>query len=79
MKILYITQKGRFMNTMAKYHIYKAKQEGITLNDTHIHNKNPIFETLHKYYQTIHRHSTIPPPQPTVPTPTTNTTLSFNT
>jgi hypothetical protein len=22
----------------------------ITLNDTHIHNKNPIFETLYKYH-----------------------------
>jgi hypothetical protein len=30
MKILHITQKGRFMNTIEKYHIYKANQEGIT-------------------------------------------------
>jgi hypothetical protein len=37
MEILQITQKGRFMDTIEKYHIYKANREGITLNDTHTH------------------------------------------
>jgi hypothetical protein len=35
MEILQITQKGRFMDTIEKYHIHKSNREGITLNDTH--------------------------------------------
>jgi hypothetical protein len=44
MDILQITQKGRLMDTIKKYYIYKANREGITLNGTHTNNKNPIFE-----------------------------------
>jgi hypothetical protein len=56
MEIQQITQKGRFMDTIEKYHIYKANREGITLDDTHTHthNKNPIFETLYKCHKTAH-------------------------
>jgi hypothetical protein len=40
------------MDTIEKYYIYKANTEGITLNDTHTDNKNPIFETIYNYHQT---------------------------
>jgi hypothetical protein len=54
------------MDTIEKYHIYKAYQNGIQLNDTHTHthmnNKNPIFKTLYRYqqveYQCKHSHAT---------------------
>jgi hypothetical protein len=54
MDILQVTQKGRLMDTIEKYYIYKANREGITLNDTHTNNKNPIFETIYNYQQTTH-------------------------
>jgi hypothetical protein len=57
MKILHITQKGRFMNTIEKYHIYKAKQEGITLNDTHTQQKPSIPNTGQHTKQSLSRHS----------------------
>jgi hypothetical protein len=41
------------MDTIEKYRIYKANKEGITLNDTHTHNKNPIFETLYMGYMQL--------------------------
>jgi hypothetical protein len=56
MDILQITQKGRLMDTIETYYIYKANREGITLNDTHTNNKNPIFETLYNYNQITRRH-----------------------
>jgi hypothetical protein len=34
------------MDIIEKYHICKAYQNGIQLNDAHTNNNNPIFETL---------------------------------
>jgi hypothetical protein len=47
MEIIQITNKGHMINTIEKYHICKAIKEGIHLNDTHTHNKNPISDTIY--------------------------------
>jgi hypothetical protein len=45
MEIIRVTNKGRIMDTIEKYHIYIANHNGFKLNGTHTHNINPIFET----------------------------------
>jgi filamentous hemagglutinin family protein len=49
MEIIKVTNKGPIMDTTEKYHIYVANQNGIQLNGTHTHNRNPIFNTLCKH------------------------------
>jgi hypothetical protein len=36
-----IINKGPIMDTMERYHIHKAKQKGIQLNDKHTNSKKP--------------------------------------
>jgi hypothetical protein len=50
MDILRITKRGRIMNTLGRYHIYKSiKMKGNVSNDTHAKNENPILEIIYKY------------------------------
>jgi hypothetical protein len=51
MEIIKAVKKGPIMDTIEKYHIYKANQNGIQFNDTHTNNKNPLFDTLYRYQQ----------------------------
>jgi hypothetical protein len=51
MEIIKTIIKGPIMDTKEKYHIHKANQNGIQLNDTHMNSKNPIFDTLYRYQQ----------------------------
>jgi hypothetical protein len=46
MDILYITNKGTHMNTIEKYHIYKATKEGKQINNKNTVGKIKIFETV---------------------------------
>jgi hypothetical protein len=50
------------MDTTKIYHIYKAHQEGIQLNDTHANNKNPIFRTIYNYYKQKQKNTKHIPP-----------------
>jgi hypothetical protein len=34
MKILKIEKKGKHLNTLEKYHIYKTSKDGLQMNDT---------------------------------------------
>jgi hypothetical protein len=43
-------RKGRHLNTLEKYHIYKISSNNLRMNDTHIETHNPIFQTLHELY-----------------------------
>jgi hypothetical protein len=46
MKILYRTNKGKLMDTMERYHIYKETQLNNHINDKNTIKPNIIFETL---------------------------------
>jgi hypothetical protein len=46
MKVLKTEKKGKHLNTLEKYHIYKTSKEGLQMNDTYINIHNPIFEVI---------------------------------
>jgi hypothetical protein len=48
--ILKTGRKGKHLNTLEKYHIYRISNDNLHMNDTHIDTYNPIFETLHELY-----------------------------
>jgi hypothetical protein len=50
MEIITIGRKGKYLNSLEKYHIYKVSRENLHMNDTSIDAHNPIFEELHKIY-----------------------------
>jgi hypothetical protein len=39
-------KRGKYLNTLEKYHIYKTSKNNIHMNDTNIGTHNPIFRTL---------------------------------
>jgi hypothetical protein len=45
-KIMEIEKKGKHLNTLEKYHIYKVSRNRLQMNDTHIDVYSPIFKTL---------------------------------
>jgi hypothetical protein len=46
MKILKFQEKGKYLNTMEKFHIYKANKFGMLLNDNFTEISNPIFDLI---------------------------------
>jgi hypothetical protein len=47
MQIIQIINKGQLMDTIEKYHVFKADKEGMKLKDTFMNNNCPIYETIH--------------------------------
>jgi hypothetical protein len=43
-------RKGRYLNTLGKYYIYKISSNNFYMNDMYIDTYNPIFQTLHELY-----------------------------
>jgi hypothetical protein len=43
-------KKGKHLNTLEKYRIYKISKDNLHMNDTYIDTYNPIFETLYELY-----------------------------
>jgi hypothetical protein len=43
-------RKGRHLNTLEKYNVYKISRKNLHVNDTHIEAHNPIFQTVHELY-----------------------------
>jgi hypothetical protein len=60
MDVIRISNKGKYLNTLEKYYIYKISRKGLHMNDMNINEHNPIFEVLHGIYDTPH--STYPSP-----------------
>jgi hypothetical protein len=60
MQILYTTSKGRLMDTIEKFHIYKETQQNNQINDRDTVKYNAIFDTIVR--QTTHRAPTNPLP-----------------
>jgi hypothetical protein len=48
MDIIRTHRKGKHLNTLEKYHIYKISRENIQMNDTNTDTHNPIFQALHE-------------------------------
>jgi hypothetical protein len=48
MEIITMGRKGKHLNTLEKYHIYKVSEKNLHMNDTNIDTYNPVFEELHK-------------------------------
>jgi hypothetical protein len=46
MDVVRTSKKGKHLNTLERYHIYKLSREGLHMNDTYIDIHSPIFETL---------------------------------
>jgi hypothetical protein len=46
--IIMTGRKGKHLNTLERYLVYKASRHNVHMNDTHIHAHNPIFEALQK-------------------------------
>jgi hypothetical protein len=46
MKVLKAEKKGKHLNTLEKYHIYKTSREGLQMKETYIDIHNPIFEVI---------------------------------
>jgi hypothetical protein len=65
MDIIRIGQKGKYLNTLEKYYIYKISKTGLQMNDTNIDEHNPIFEELHKINDVFTPHITQPSPTST--------------
>jgi hypothetical protein len=49
MTVLHIIKKGTMMDTLEKYHIYKATKLGIQINDKNTMSHNMLFDTLIQY------------------------------
>jgi hypothetical protein len=43
-------KKGKYLNTLERYHIYEISRENLHMNNTYIDTHNPIFEALHGMY-----------------------------
>jgi hypothetical protein len=48
MEIKTTGRKGKHLNTLERYHIYKDSKKKLHMNDTNIDTYNPIFEELYK-------------------------------
>jgi hypothetical protein len=48
--IIRMGRKGRHLNTLERYHIYKINRNNLRMNDTYIKTHNPIFQTVHELY-----------------------------
>jgi hypothetical protein len=65
MDVIRIGQKGKYLNTLEKYYIYKINKTGLLMNDMNIDEHNPIFEELHKINSVSTPHTTQPSPTST--------------
>jgi hypothetical protein len=50
MKIIITGKKGKHLNTLERYHIYRASKEGIHMNDIHMDTRNSIFQAIKEIY-----------------------------
>ena len=53
MTMLYTTGKGRFMDTVEKFHIYRETQKNNQINDKNTVKPNAIFDIVNSHDPTI--------------------------
>jgi hypothetical protein len=49
MEIMKIERKGKHLNTLERYHVYKISKEGIHMNDMHDETHNPTTQGNKQY------------------------------
>jgi hypothetical protein len=59
MDIIKTGKKGRHLNTLEKYCIYRISRDNLHMNDIYIDTYNPIFQILHELY--VRQQHTHPP------------------
>jgi hypothetical protein len=50
MEVITTGRKGKHLNTLERYHIYKISRDNLHMNDTYIDTPNPIFKASHEIY-----------------------------
>jgi hypothetical protein len=50
MDVIRMGRKGRHLNTLERYHIYKISSNKLHMNDTHVEVHNHIFKKMHELY-----------------------------
>jgi hypothetical protein len=50
MEIIKTGRKGRYLNTLEKYHIYEIGKDNLHMNYTNTDIRNPMFKSLHRIY-----------------------------
>jgi hypothetical protein len=50
MDVIRTGRKSRHLNTLEKYHFYKISRNNLHMNDIYIEAHNPIFQTVHEFY-----------------------------
>jgi hypothetical protein len=50
MGVITTGRKGKHLNNLERYHIYRISRDNLHMNGTYNDTHNPIFETLHKLY-----------------------------
>jgi hypothetical protein len=50
MEIMKTERKGRYLNTLERYHIYEISKDNLHMNDTNVDIHNPIFKAIHRNY-----------------------------
>jgi hypothetical protein len=48
MGIIKTHRKGKHLNILEKYHMYKTRRDNLQMNDTNTDTHNPIFKALHE-------------------------------
>jgi hypothetical protein len=48
--VIKMGRKGRHLNTLERYHIYKISRNNLHMNDTYIERHSPIYQTVHELY-----------------------------
>jgi hypothetical protein len=48
MDIIRTHRKGKHLNTLEKYYIYKVRRDNLQINDTNTDTQNPVFKALHE-------------------------------
>jgi hypothetical protein len=50
MDVVRMGRKGKHVNTLERYHIYKMYKNNLHMNDVYTETHNPIFQIIHERY-----------------------------
>jgi hypothetical protein len=68
-EIITLGKKGKYLNTLERYHIYKVSRDNLSMNDTHTTHITPYSKHYTQYTQNNRIHT-----PPILPLPLTNET-----
>jgi hypothetical protein len=50
MEIIQTARKGKYMNGLEKYHIYRTHRQGKQINEVLFDPQNPIFDAIYNHF-----------------------------